>query len=150
MSCEWCFDVSSPTNRPRRYISTYTIRPPNKTFAVKFYYYDSPPQSGRIVRPPKKWHSDLENLDGLSNCDISTHCINSSQRLWHFSPVLPSNFGRPTAVTKRPLIPGTLDPKKYQIFKKKNWKKNETSPQNPLPMCVLGCLVGDVTVSTTF
>ncbi len=36
---------------------------------------------------PKLWHSDLVNLDGLSQCDKPSHCIILSQSLWHFSRV---------------------------------------------------------------
>ncbi len=33
---------------------------------------------------PKLWHSDLVNLDGLSQCDKTSHCNILSQSLWHF------------------------------------------------------------------
>jgi hypothetical protein len=33
---------------------------------------------------PKLWHSDLVNLDGLSQCDKPSHCNILSQSLWHF------------------------------------------------------------------
>ncbi len=33
---------------------------------------------------PKMWHSNLVNLDGLSQSDKLTHCIVLTQSLWHF------------------------------------------------------------------
>ncbi len=33
---------------------------------------------------PKMWHSNLVNLDGLSQSDKPTHCIVLTQSLWHF------------------------------------------------------------------
>ncbi len=44
--------IRPPTNRPRD-ILTHTIRQPDKTSAVTFYYCDILSQGGRIVRPPK-------------------------------------------------------------------------------------------------
>jgi hypothetical protein len=75
--------IRPPTNRPRD-ISTQTKRPPDKPSAVTFYYCDIPSLSGRIVLHPKLWHSDLVNLDGLSQCDKLSHCNILSQSLWHF------------------------------------------------------------------
>jgi hypothetical protein len=48
--------------------------------SVTIFYCDIPSQSERIVRPPQK-------VDGLSHCDIPTHC----------------NFGQPMAGTFCPL-----------------------------------------------
>ncbi len=80
-----CLDVYYCDILPLWQFSTVTLRP-CKFFllwhsdTVTIFYCDILSQSGQIVRPPQK-------VDGLSYCDISTHC----------------NFGQPMAETFCPL-----------------------------------------------
>ncbi len=54
----------------------------------------------RLSVHPKLWHSDLVNLDGLSQCDKPSHCNILSQSLWHFVCV----FFVQLSVTFRPNV----------------------------------------------
>ncbi len=75
--------ICPPTNRPRD-IATQTKHPPDKPSAIIFYYCGIPSQSVWVVIHPKLWHSDLVNLEGLSQCYELTRCNILSQSLWHF------------------------------------------------------------------